>query len=292
MSDEEWTVGRLLSWTADYLKRQGADNPRLDAEVLLAHARRCERIELYAAFAEAVDEQERSLFRDLVKRRAAGTPVAYLVGRKEFYSLTFRVTPDVLIPRPETEFLVMAALDSLKARDAALPPARVVDVGTGSGCVVISIAKHFPSCELTAVDVSPAALAVAQENAETLGVAGRIAFAQGDLLSGFAAEPAFDLVVSNPPYIGLCERPTLEPQVRDYEPELALFGGQTGLELTQKLIEQAESRLRAGGGLLLETSPFLADRLHELLASRPGWHSSRIMKDLAGLPRICAAVRS
>lgn len=292
MSEQEWTVGRLLGWTADYLRQQGAENPRLDAEVLLAHARRCERIELYAAFGEVVDEHERGLFRDLVKRRAAGTPVAYLVGRKEFYSLMFQVTPDVLIPRPETEFLVIAALDWLKARDPALPPARIVDVGTGSGCIAISIAKHAANCELTAIDVSPAALTVARSNAETHDVANRIQFQQGDLLSGLPAQPAFDLIVSNPPYIGLCERPSLAPQVRDHEPSLALYGGDTGIELTQRLVQEASERLHPGGLLLLETSPQLMREVQQLFADATVWQPPRTVKDLAGLARVCQAVRN
>jgi release factor glutamine methyltransferase len=292
MSEQEWTVGRLLGWTADYLKQQGADNPRLDAEVLLAYARRCERIELYAAFSEVVDDQERGLFRELVKRRAAGAPVAYLVGRKEFYSLMFQVTPDVLIPRPETEFLVVVALDWLKTRDPALPPARVVDVGTGSGCIAISIAKHAPNCELLAIDVSPAALAVAQLNAETHGVSGRLNFLQGDLLGGLAAQPTFDLIVSNPPYIGLCERPTLAPQVRDQEPSVALYGGEMGIELTARLVREASERLPSGGMLLLESSPQLMGSVQQLFADGLTWQPPKILKDLAGLARVCQAVRS
>jgi release factor glutamine methyltransferase len=292
MSEQEWTVGRLLGWTTDYLKQQGADNPRLDAEVLLAHARRCERIELYAAFGEVVDEQERGLFRELVKRRATGAPVAYLVGRKEFYSLMFQVTPDVLIPRPETEFLVVAALDWLKARDPALPPAHIVDVGTGSGCIAVSIAKHAANCELTAIDVSSAALAVARSNAETHGVASRIQFLQGDLLGGLPAAPAFDSIVSNPPYIGLCERDSLAPQVRDHEPAQALYGGETGIELTQRLVNEAGSRLRSGGLLLLETSPQLMVSVQQLFADAAVWQSPKVVKDLAGLARVCQAVRN
>lgn len=291
MSDQEWTVGRLLTWTADYLKQHGADNPRLDAEVLLAHSRRCERIELYAAFREVVDEHERGLFRDLVKRRAAGTPVAYLVGHKEFYSLMFQVTPDVLIPRPETEFLVIAALDWLKARERALPPARVADVGTGSGCIAVTIAKHFAHCEVTAIDVSPEALAVAQANAKTHGVAERMKFQQSDLLSGLPPERTFDLIVSNPPYIGLCERPTLSPQVRDHEPPLALYGGESGIELTARLASEAAIRLGSGGVMLLESSPQLMDQVQAQFADNAVWHGTKVVKDLAGQARIFQAVR-
>src|SRR6185295_1768734 len=157
---ESWTVLRLLTWTTDYLKLHGSDSPRLDAEVLLAHARGCERIMLYAAFDEVVAEEVRGKFRDLVKRRAAGTPVAYLVGKREFYSLSFRVTPDVLIPRPETEFVVVALLDALKNLDSL--EVNVADIGTGSGAIAVSVAKHAPKLSIVAIDISPAALAIAQ----------------------------------------------------------------------------------------------------------------------------------
>src|SRR6188472_816205 len=159
---DSWTVLRLLTWTTEYLKSHGSESPRLDAEVLLAHARGCERIMLYAAFDEVVPDDVRAVFRELVRRRAEGTPVAYLVGKREFYSLDFRVTPDVLIPRPETEHLVIAVLDRLKADGQK--PAQVADVGTGSGIIAICVAKQAPQVQVTAIDLSPAALAIAEEN--------------------------------------------------------------------------------------------------------------------------------
>src|SRR5437762_11217923 len=178
MSDS-WTVLRLLTWTTDYLKSHGSDSPRLDAEVLLAHARGCERITLYTTFDEIVSEEVRGKFRELVKRRAEGVPVAYLVGKREFYSLSFRVTPDVLIPRPETEFVVVAALDALKGSEFRVQGSEaplVADIGTGSGAIAVAIAKHAPGCRVIATDISPAALAIAKENAAAQGVAGRIEF--------------------------------------------------------------------------------------------------------------------
>src|SRR5437762_3817241 len=181
MSDS-WTVLRLLTWTTDYLKSHGSDSPRLDAEVLLAHARGCERITLYTTFDEIVSEEVRGKFRELVKRRAEGVPVAYLVGKREFYSLSFRVTPDVLIPRPETEFVVVAALDALKGSEfrvqgseatAPKPLASplVCDVGTGSGAIAVAIAKHATICRVVATDISQAALAIAKQNAAAHHVA-------------------------------------------------------------------------------------------------------------------------
>src|SRR4029453_14383124 len=181
---ESWTVLRLLTWTTDFLKQRGAQSPRLDAEVLLAAAKGCERIMLYTAFDEAVSEDVRAKFRELVKRRAEGVPVAYLVGKKEFYSLALKVTSDVLIPRPETEFVVIAALDHLRGQatgdrgqgtegSGTTHSLRIADVGTGSGAIAVAIARHVPSCRVTAIDKSSAALAVARENASKHQVAGR-----------------------------------------------------------------------------------------------------------------------
>jgi len=285
---ESWTVGRLLTWTTDYLKKSGSPSPRLDAEVLLAAARKCERIALYTAFEEIVADEVRGSFRDLVKRRAAGTPVAYLVGKKEFYSLALRVTPDVLIPRPETEHLVVAALDVL---GSAAANKQVVDVGTGSGAIAVAIARHAPGTTIVATDISPAALEVARLNAADHGVAGQIEFLEMDLLEKLPAQRQFDLVVSNPPYIGLQEEATLAPQVRDHEPRLALFAGPSGTEIIARLIPQAAGRLKAGGSLLMEVSPLIAAKVVELVNQSGAFEPAAILKDLAGLSRVVQARR-
>ncbi|MCU0880379.1 MAG: peptide chain release factor N(5)-glutamine methyltransferase, partial [Pirellulaceae bacterium] len=240
---ESWTVLRLLTWTTSFLKERGSENPRLDAEVLLAHARQCERIMLYAAFDEVVADDVRTAFRELVKRRAAGEPVAYLVGQREFYSLRLKVTPDVLIPRPETEFVVVAALDALKKIGPKSGGLRVADVGTGSGAIAVAVAKHAPLCRVVAVDISPEALLVARENAVTHGVADRIEFFEGDLLAGIPAERKFAVIASNPPYVSAGELAELAPDVKDHEPHLALLGGPTGTEIIERLIPQAAERL-------------------------------------------------
>jgi len=193
-STETWTVGRLLQWTTDYLKSHGADSPRLDTEVLLAEALGCRRIDLYTAFEDVPGQGPRAAFRELVRRRAEGTPVAYLVGRREFYSLSFRVTPAVLIPRPETELLVGALLDLARGRSAAAP-VTIADVGTGSGIIAICAAKHLAGCRVTAIDISPAALEVARGNAAEHGVAERIEFLQSDLLTAVPAGRQFDFIV-------------------------------------------------------------------------------------------------
>jgi release factor glutamine methyltransferase len=287
---EVWTLGRLLQWTTDYLRKQGAESPRLDAEVLLAHVRGCPRIALYTSFDEPADDAQRQRFRDLVKRRAAGTPVAYLVGYREFYSLRFDVTPDVLIPRPETEFLVVAMLDCLgKGSDKS---AHVVDVGTGSGAIAVCAAKHAANCQVIAVDISPAALIVAAGNAERHEVDGRIEFIEGDLLAGLSAEPKFDVIASNPPYVSAAEMQKLPRDVRDFEPHLALLGGERGTEIISRLIPQAAERLIPGGSLLMEISPMIHNDVCELLAADARFAPATTIKDLAGLARVVSARRA
>jgi release factor glutamine methyltransferase len=180
---EPWTIGKLLTWTGDYLRQHGSESPQLEAQLLLAHARQCRRIDLFTAYDEIASESVRSTFRDLVRRRAQGTPVAYLTGHREFYSLEFRVTPDVLIPRPESEFLVLTLVDL--ARTGALPtPAPILaDVGTGSGILAVCAACHVPNCRVWATDISAGALAVARDNCARHGVGDRVALVQGDLLT-------------------------------------------------------------------------------------------------------------
>ncbi len=180
---DAWTVGRLLQWTTDYLKGHGSDSPRLDAEVLLAEALGCQRIELYTTFDDVPGEEARTAFRELVRRRAEGTPVAYLVGRREFYSLSFRVTPDVLIPRPETELLVIRLFDLLDARPDPAARCTIADVGTGSGIIAVCAAKHRGNIRVTAIDRSAAALAVARANAVEHGVEKRIELVESDLFA-------------------------------------------------------------------------------------------------------------
>jgi release factor glutamine methyltransferase len=283
---EVWSVGRLLQWTADYLKSHGSDSPRLDAEVLLAQALGCRRIELYTSFDRAPDEVVRNAFRELVRRRAEGEPVAYLVGKREFYSLSFQVSPDVLIPRPETELLVVALLDLAKCHSGR--PLAVCDVGTGSGILAVCAAKYL-DCRVTAVDVSPAALAVAKANAASHGVAERIAFIGSDLLETVPAAARFDFILSNPPYVSTAEFERLPPMVRDFEPRTALVAGPQGTEVIARLIPQAASRLASGGHLLIETSPMVHESVRALLCAEPRLELGPTIKDLARLPRVVPA---
>jgi release factor glutamine methyltransferase len=283
-----WTVGRLLSWTAEYLQKQASESPRLDAEVLLAESLGCERIELYTRFDEQPGDATRSTFRELVRRRAEGMPVAYLVGHREFFSLSFRVTDDVLIPRPETEHLVVAAIDLAKAVPGS--PA-VCDVGTGSGIIAVCLARQVPRCRVTAVDISPAALEIARENAAAHDLTERIDFLQSDLLSELPAGKTYDLIVSNPPYVADGEADQMAAETRKYEPREALFAGPKGTETIERLVPQAVQRLRPGGHLLIEISPMIHDRVYEIVAVEERLQLLDTIKDLAGHQRVVAARR-
>jgi release factor glutamine methyltransferase len=307
-TNEPWTIGRLLTWTVDYLQKHGADNPRLDAEVLLATARGCKRIDLYAAYSDEADEPVRTAFRELVRRRAEGTPVAYLVGHREFYALEFEVNPDVLIPRPETELLIVALVDHVKKRGAggsgigagedlntSAPspqpsvPIQIADVGTGSGILAVCAAKYIPGSHVTAIDISPAALAVARRNAERHGVADRVTFVEGSLLTSTPADPQFDYIISNPPYISTAEMQELTRDVREYEPHIALHAGEKGSEIVAPLIEQAAARLNTGGVLLIEVSPMIAAQVEQLIRDQSSLEIGPTIRDLTGHPRVVQA---
>ncbi len=289
---EPWTIGRLLSWTGQYLKTHGSESPRLDAEVLLAHVRGCPRIELYTAFDVDPGEAVRTAFRELVRRRSQGEPVAYLVGQREFYSLPFRVTPDVLIPRPETEFVVIGLLDAVKERSAEGLPTdalSIADVGTGSGILAVCAAKHVPGCRVTAIDVSPAALEVARSNAQAHGVADRVELLQSDLFARVPAERRFDFILSNPPYVTEQEMSRLPATVRDHEPRSALAAGPQGTDVIAPLIGQSAERLAAGGRLICEISPMLRGAVAELFGTDRRWGEPKFIKDLAGQVRVVVA---
>ncbi len=289
-ADEPWTIARLLSWTTEFLRQHGAESPQLDAQLLLAHARQCPRIELFTAYHEVVGDDVRGRFRELVRQRAAGMPVAYLTGRREFYAMEFRVTPDVLIPRPETEFVILTLLDLVKAEPDPPAALAIADVGTGSGVLAACAARYVPQARVWAIDISPQALAVARENCQRHAVADRIEFCQGDLLTAVGAEVRFDYVLSNPPYVSEPEYAALPRAVRDYEPRLALLAGPTGVEVIERLVPQAAARLRPGGALVVEISPMIERAVCELIARDGRYEPPHSIPDLAGHPRVIRAV--
>lgn len=286
-TDDTWTVLRLLNWTADFLKRKGSESPRLDAEVLLAHVLKWERVQLYTRHADEVSETDRTAYRALIKRRAEGSPVAYLVGKKEFFSLSLSVSPDVLIPRPDTETVVVTFLELFKGRESPV----AVDVGTGSGCIPLACVSRHPSVRFHAIDLSEAALAVARRNADALKLSERVTFHQGDLLEPAASLGPFDAIVSNPPYIATATIPTLDVGVRQYEPHLALDGGEDGLRVVSRLIEQAAPLLKAGGHLILEIGSDQERSVRDLISAQASLELHPTIRDAANHPRVVRATK-
>lgn len=282
-----WTIGRLLEWTSRFLTEKGLESPRLDAEVLLAHALGCKRIELYTRYEEEADDEARQKYRDLIRQRLEGCPVAYLVGRKEFFSLALEVDPGVLIPRPDSECLVDECLRLARGLEAP----RVLDVGTGSGNLAIAIAHQHPGARVTAIDISPAALETAGRNARRHGVDARIRFLQGDLLAPLDADERFDFIVSNPPYIPHDDVAALEPGVRDYEPHLALDGGPDGFAVFDRLVAGALAHLEPGGHLLVEIGSPQEAEARARISRHPEYQLQPTILDGSRHPRVLWARR-
>jgi release factor glutamine methyltransferase len=256
-------------------------NPRRDAEVLLAHLLGCDQTALLTHPERLLSPAESDQFESLLKRRLANEPMQYITGSQEFFGLLFEVTPDVLIPRPETEHLVEAALEHIGPQANA----RIVDVGTGSGAIAVALAHARPRSHVTAVDLSPAALEVARRNAQRHGVLERVTFQQSNLLTSVDGAD-FDVVASNPPYIA--EGEVLEPQVSYYEPHSALYSGPTGLEVYERLIPQARKVLKPQGWLLIEIGFGQQPAVEALLR---GWPSVSVVHDLQGIPRVVQAMK-
>jgi release factor glutamine methyltransferase len=288
------------------LRAANVPSHTLAAELLLMHALGRDRTWLYTYPEAVLDPTASEKYFALVARRASGEPTQYLTGKQEFWGLEFEVTPDVLIPRPETEHVIEVALERLGPRgikvnlatSAPTPPLRIADVGTGSGCIAVALACELPHAEIVATDISVEALEVAKRNAMRHGVADRVHFLQSDLLESFyqplatSHSPlAFDLIASNPPYIARHEAADLPREVRDHEPDAALFGGPTGAEFYARIIRQSAELLRPGGILVLELGHDSAAHVGGHLSSRSDWADVRITNDLAGIPRVISAQR-
>ncbi|MCG8405017.1 MAG: peptide chain release factor N(5)-glutamine methyltransferase [Phycisphaerales bacterium] len=282
----EWTINRLLAWTRQYFESHGIDEPRLSAELLLAKVLDCPKIQLYTRFNETPTNEQRTAFRELVKAAVEHHPIAYLVGRKEFYSLDFLVTSDVLIPRPETELLVEHALAWCDANQHE--EYHLLDVGTGSGCIAVTMTKRNPVVLAVATDISEAALRVARQNAELHQVTKRIHWIQADLLNlppdDVNANRLFDLILSNPPYVAEKDRESLPENVRRYEPSAALFSGDDGLDAYRRIAADIRRHLRPHGALLLEIGIDQANDVEALFATA-GLELVARHKDLAGIER-------
>lgn len=280
---ELWTIGRILKWTEQYFKQKNIESPRLDAEVLLSHILGRERIYLYVHFDEPLEPAELARYREAIKQRVQRVPVAYIIGEKEFMGLTFKVTADTLVPRPDTEILVQAAVERLRARGET---PRFADIGTGSGAICLSILHFLPKAQADTVDISPAARAIAEENAAALEVADRVTFHTGDLLAPLAGQ-CYDAILSNPPYIPDGDIAALAPEVRLKEPRTALAGGKDGLDFYRRLTADAPAHLKDGGFLAVEVGIHQAAPVAALAV--PAFSRTEILKDYAGIERVVIA---
>ncbi len=279
---EIWTTLKVLNWTKEFLAVKGVENARLEAEWLLCDATGLDRVGLYLNFEKPLNDAELSSFRAMVARRGRREPLQHILGTQEFCGLEFEVTPDVLIPRHDTETLVHEAL-SRKSDARAL-----LDIGTGSGCIAIALARQLPAAAVTATDISESALAVARRNAERHGVA--IEFLKGSLFIPVTGR-RFDLIVSNPPYIPTKDIAGLEPEVRDYDPHSALDGGGDGLDIYRRLVPEASGYLKPGGCLLMEVGIGQADDIIRLINETGGYEQAFTASDPGGVTRVVGAQR-
>jgi release factor glutamine methyltransferase len=281
-----WTIESLLRWAMDDFRTRGIESPRLDAEVLLAKALGTTRIQLIVDGKRPLSADELGRMREMVRRRRAREPVAYILGEREFYGRTFRVDRRVLVPRPDTETLIDVALTRTRARSMSL---RVLDLCTGSGCVAITLGRERPTSSVFAGDVSADALAVARANALRLG-AYNVAWRQGDLYAAVSEPERFDLVTANPPYIAVADFPTLMADVRDHEPRLALDGGDDGLSLLRRVVDGAPARLVSPGGVLaVEVGAGQAAAVVELF-ERAGLSGIEVQRDYARIERVVSGM--
>jgi release factor glutamine methyltransferase len=286
---ETWTIQKLLNWVTEYLTNKGIDSPRLSAELLLSHVLGLKRIELYTKHDQVVGKQQLDQLHNLVQRAGGHEPVAYLVGKTEFYSLELNVTSDCMIPRPETELLVQRAIEFLRTR---VGRQFVCDLCTGCGCIAVAIAKNFTDARIIATDISDAALEVAAENIERHGMKDRIQLLQGDLFEPIIPQldvGKFDLIVCNPPYVSATEYETLQKNVRDYEPRLALFAGSDGLDILRRVIEKASEFLKPDGALMIEIGYARGLAVEEMLEQTRAFAGTKIEKDLHNNDRIAIA---
>lgn len=285
----EWTIQKLLNWITEYLTNKSVDSPRLSAELLLSHALSMKRIELYTQFDKSVTEQQLDKLHDLVKRAGQHEPIAYLTGKTEFYSLQLEVTPACFIPRPETELLVERAIEFLRTRKGTQ---FVCDLCTGCGCIAIAIARNYPDVRIIATDICDAALAVASKNVQKYQLKDKITLLCGNLFDPIIPQlntDKFDLILCNPPYVSAAEFEKLQKTVKDYEPKLALFAGENGLDIYPQIIEKADQFLKPDAALMLEIGSTQAGAIKKLLEQVGTFTQITIEKDLHHNDRIVIA---
>ena len=295
---EPWTIKRVLDWTSGYLERKGDEHPRLSAEWLLANVCGLSRVELYVNFDKPLEAGELDAMHAAIERRAAGEPLQYVTGEMPFRHIVLKCERGVLIPRPETEVLVDAALEGVDAAaeksDEGAGPVRVLEVGTGTGCIALSIASERPGTLVTATDLSPRAVELAARNREALGLEEAVDVIECDLATGVSPDlmGSFSVLVSNPPYIPTqVLRDEVPAEVADFEPELALDGGDDGLDVFRRLAELAPEALAPGGMLAVELFEGALDAAADLVRAQGGWGSVEVREDLTRRPRVLVAVR-
>jgi release factor glutamine methyltransferase len=288
LCSNKWvTLRNALASAVSRLAAANVPSPRMNAELLLMFTLECDRAYLHAHPERELTAGEQERFEQALAQRAKGVPAQYITGHQEFWGMDFIVTPAVLIPRPETEHVIETVMQLEPAGGGARPTRtlRIVDAGTGSGCIALALAKELPQAEIHATDVSTVALEIARANAARHRLEGRVRFHENDLLEGLEGG-AFDLVVSNPPYVGESEEDQVEMEVRKFEPREAVFAGPTGLEIVERLVPQARRALKPGGWLVMEISGTIADGVRRLLED---WDEVRITNDLQGIPRVASA---
>lgn len=285
-TDDVWTVQRILTWTTEFLAGKGVESARREAELLLAHARKCQRIRLYTDFDVPLTDDERSRMRGFVQQRSQRVPLAYITGRREFYGRDFAVGQGVLIPRPETETLVDVCLEVIPEDQ----PARIIEVGFGSGCIAITLARQRPLLSAIAIDPSPQAFEFASINVNEHKVADRVSLMRGSTFEPLESdmEPV-DGIVSNPPYVRIDEMAELEPEVSRHEPHEALVSGDDGLDVVREIVLQASRYLKPGGWIALEVDPSQCETVVQLLHASNFQHGV-IRRDLNGSDRVVSAV--
>lgn len=288
---ETWTTGKLLEWINGYFAKNGVDSPRLSAEMLLAYTLNIKRIDLYVQFEKPVDEARLAPLRELVKRCSLHEPLAYLIGKTEFYSMEFAITKDCLIPRPETEMLVQRAIEFLRLREGGQS---VLDLCTGSGCVAVAVAKNHPAADIVATDISEAALSVAARNVEKHKLTDRVKLICGDLFAPIIAglDTQFDLIMANPPYVSTAEYEKLDKNVKDYEPRIALLAGPDGLDVYKRIAAEVDRFLKPGAALMMEAGYRQAGTIRKLLESTGIFSRMTVDKDFNNNDRLVVAVKA
>lgn len=288
VSDQDslvWSIGRLLSWTSDYFNSHGIDSPRLTAELLLSHSLSIKRLDLYLQHDKPLSQEELACFKSLIKRRVDREPVAYITGTKGFWTLDLDVTPDVLIPRPDTECLVESAIHAL-ADIHEEDPLNILDLGTGSGAIILAIASERPDNRYYAVDLSNKAVHIARKNRGNNNIKAPVFFIRGHWFSPFIKHQFFDLIVSNPPYIPRADIAQLEPEIMRYEPMLALDGDTDGLSCIRSILEEAPAYLKEGGYLMMETGFDQKQAVMKIAVDCGCYEKIEYIKDTAGHDRV------